>query len=61
MEERWSRTRSYLKVWLELIIAEKRRQTNEQDVWLWLECLFWQAKVALTMPIVLWLRETESI
>ncbi len=59
-QEWLDRSRAYLAAWVELMIAEKRRQMNVMEGWLWPKWLPWTVDGVFTMPIVLWLSKPKK-
>ena len=57
--ERWfDRCSTYLKMWIELLIAEKRRQMHASaEMW---PKVPWQVDGVFSMPIVLWLSKERN-
>ena len=57
--EKWfDRCSSYLKMWMELLIAEKRRQMHvSAEMW---PRVPWPIKEVYSMPIVLWLSKERN-
>ena len=49
----------YIKMWIELIIAEKRRQMHAPDE-MWPSWIPWEVKTVWNMPIVLWLSKPKD-
>ena len=58
--EEWrDRCRAYVKLWIELLVAEKRRQMHASEE-LWPPHRPWQVKDVFTMPIVIWLSKQSK-
>ncbi len=55
-----ARSRAYLDAWVELLIAEKRRQMNIEEANMWPSWLPWQVHGVYSMPIVLWLSKASK-
>ena len=49
----------YIKMWIELIIAEKRRQMHAPYE-MWPSWIPWEVKTVWSMPIVLWLSKPKD-
>ena len=45
--------RKYLKMWVERIVAEKKRQMQNTDPHMWPPCISWRVETVFDMPIVL--------
>ena len=56
--EKWfDRCSTYLKMWIELLIAEKRRQMHATEMW---PKVPWEVDGVFSMPIVLWLSKERN-
>ena len=49
----------YIKMWIELMIVEKRRQMHAPKE-MWPSWIPWEVKTARSMPIVLWLSKPKD-
>ena len=54
------KTKEYIGQWIELLVAEKRRQTNITDRALWPQRLPWPVRNVYDMPIVLWMSKGKQ-
>ena len=53
-------TKEYICQWIELLVAEKRRQMNITDRALWPQRLPWPVRNVYDMPIVLWMSKAKQ-
>ena len=59
-DEEWmARADEYIKQWIELLIADKRRHMNITDRALWPQRLPWPVHSVYGMPIVLWMSKAK--
>ena len=49
-----------IRQWIELLVAEKRRQMNITDPALWPQRLPWPVRNVYDMPIVLWMSKAKQ-
>ena len=59
-EEWMAKTEEYIKQWIELLVAEKRRQMNITECALWPQRLPWPVHNVYDMPIVLWMSKVPK-
>ena len=59
-EEWMAKTEEYIKQWIELLVAEKRRQMNITECALWPQRLPWPVHNVYDMPIVLWMSKATK-
>ncbi len=64
-DEEWlDNCRNYLNMWMELLIAEKRRQMNHPRPYspdeMWPRWLPWEVTDVFTIPIVMWLSKPRG-
>ena len=59
-DEEWmAETEEHIKEWIELLVAEKRRQMNITDRALWPQSLPLGGERCFDMPIVLWMSKAK--
>ena len=58
-EEWLNKCSRYITMWIDLIIAEKRRQMHAPNE-MWPRWMPWEAKTVWNMPIVLWLSKPRD-
>ena len=60
-DEEWmAKTEEYIKEWIELLVAEKRRHMNNADGALWPQRLPWPVRYVYDAPIVLWMSKAAK-